>query len=210
MAPGESEQDLVARAISGEESALERLLLRHHDRLEAFVQHKLPPALRGSFDAEDILQTTYAHAFRHIKTFEPQGPEAFYAWLTKIAENRLRDLVRRHRAAKRGGGRSPARAQGAGISRSSIDLLGVINVDEHTPSRSAAGHEAVAAIHVALAGLGDDCREAIRLRYLEGLSVADVAARIGRSPRAVHGLCYRGLRRLRAAMGRASAFLSRT
>jgi RNA polymerase sigma-70 factor (ECF subfamily) len=81
-------------------------------------------------------------------------------------------------------------------------------VDERTPSRSAAGHEAVRAVQVGLAGLKSDYREALRLRYIEGLPVAEVAARMDRTERAVHMLCHRGLQCLRAAVGRSSQFLS--
>jgi DNA-directed RNA polymerase specialized sigma24 family protein len=47
------------------------------------------------------------------------------------------------------------------------------------------------------------------LRYLEGLRVAEVAKRIGRSEGAVHMLCTRGLQSLREELGDLSRFLSR-
>ncbi len=210
MDRAESEADLIARATGGDELALEPLLLRHHRRLLGFIQHKLPESLRGFMAAEDVLQLTYTEVFRHIKTFGPQGSDSFYHWLTTIAEHRLVDVIRAHKAAKRGGGRRPADVPARAESSSVLDLLALVNVDEHTPSRSAARHEAGSAIHVALAGLRDDYRQAICLRYLEGLPVADVAARMDRTPRAVHMLCHRGLQRLRESLGRASDFLSAT
>ena len=59
-----------------------------------------------------------------------------------------------------------------------------------TPSRLAA----------ALEGLPDAQREAVRLHYWHGWTVAQVAEHLGRSPAAVAGLLKRGLRQLRERM----------
>jgi len=209
MVSDDSEQDLIARAAGGDRLALEQLLLRYHDRLVKYIRRKLPAELQAFVAPEDVLQVTYVEALRHVTSFEPKGRDAFFRWLATIAKRRLLDVVRRERAAKRGGGRVAADPQRKGSS-SVIDLLGLAAVHGHTPSRSAARREAVSALHVALAGLKDDYRQAVQLRYLERLPVADVAAQMHRTPRAVHMLCYRGLRQLRASLGRASDFLTRS
>ena len=59
-----------------------------------------------------------------------------------------------------------------------------------------------------LARLTDDQRHVVQLRYLEGLPVAEIAGRLGRSEDAVHALCRRGLMTLREAMGSVSHYLS--
>jgi RNA polymerase sigma-70 factor (ECF subfamily) len=51
----------------------------------------------------------------------------------------------------------------------------------------------------ALAKLPDEYREAVVLRFLEGLSFAEVAARMGRSVDSVRKLWTRGLAQLRLA-----------
>jgi RNA polymerase sigma-70 factor (ECF subfamily) len=206
--PDQSEELLILRAVDGERSALEQLLLRYHSRLMSFVDERLPADLRGPIAAEDVLQMAYVDAFRDIALFQPRDSDSFYRWLSTIVEHRLLDMIKLKRAAKRGGRRVPVNAPLDHGSSSAVNLLDLVAVDEHTPSRSAARHEAESAIHVALAALKDDYREAIRLRYIEGVSVADAAVQMGRTERAVHMLCYRGLRELRAALGRASAYLS--
>jgi RNA polymerase sigma factor (sigma-70 family) len=72
-----------------------------------------------------------------------------------------------------------------------------------------AGHEAVQAVHVGLAGLPDDQREAIRLHYLDGASVKETAAAMERSPDAVRGLLHRAKQALRNTLGRSSRWLSK-
>ena len=200
--------DLVNRAIKGEPLALDRLLLGAYGRLSARIEAKLPADVRAVVAPEDIIQETFADAFRGIGALKPEGEDAFYRWLTAIADNRVTDAVRAQRAAKRGGGR--VRVEGAAAGRSSIAaLVDLVAASHRTPSRSAGGHEAAAAVQVALAGLKEEFLEALLLRYLEALPVADVAARLGKTEPAVHKLCSRGLQAMRESLGEAERYLSR-
>ena len=87
-----------------------------------------------------------------------------------------------------------------------VEWLDLLAAHERTPSLSAAGHEAAALVEGALAGLKDDYREAIRLRYVEGLCVAEAAARMNRTEGALCLLCHRALRRLRETLGSSALF----
>jgi len=181
----------------------------HYDRLAAEVSRKLPAELRGVIAPDDVLQETFIVAFREIGSFVPRGPGAFQHWLAAIAEHRLLDLIKARRRVKRGGGRVAVDAHAASPEGSLVGLLEQVHVSERTPSRSAASHEALSALRVGLASLKDDYRQALTLRYLEGLPVADIAARMGRTARAIHMLCHRGLEQLRQALGRSSRYFTR-
>jgi RNA polymerase sigma-70 factor (ECF subfamily) len=82
----------------------------------------------------------------------------------------------------------------------------MLSAGRSTPSQSLARKEAVRAVQVAMAGLPEDYREAVRLRFLEGRSVEGVAAEMHRSPGAVRGLIDRAKRAMRETMGRASHY----
>ena len=118
------------------------------------------------------------------------------------------DAIRAQRAAKRSGGRvaveEPTRSQ----DDSMIALIEMLAVHERTPSRSAASHEAVAAVQAGLEQLKDDYREVIRLRHIEGLPMAEVAERMGRSQGAAQMLARRALEQLSDAIGDPSRFFS--
>jgi len=207
--PKQDEADLVARACSGERGALERLLFMHHDRLRRSIRRRLPRAVAQLATEDDVLQETLIRAFRGIQAFSYHGPESFYSWLSTIAGNYMKDLMRKQSAAKRGGDRARLQRADSDDSGEGVEsLLAKLAIDEHSPSRSVARREAIAALHVALASIKRECRDASDLRYFEGLSVTEVAQRMGKTDRAVHMLCYRGLERLREAMGRASQYLT--
>ena len=202
-----AELELLAQAVAGQRFALEKLLIAHQRRLMARIQRKLPRTLAGVVSPEDVLQDTYIEVFRRIQSFELSGIRAFYRWLVTIADNRVIDVARAHRAAKRGGGRE--RVELPPDSSSVAPLLDALHAHSNTPSRVAADHEFESAVHVALAALKPDYREALRLRFLMGLSVSETARSMKRSEWSIHKLCSRGLQRLRESLGEASRFLSR-
>lgn len=204
-----SDTDLVARAVAGEQAALEELLLNHYDRLASRIAHKIPSDLQSVLTAEDVLQETFLEVARRIGEFQPRDADAFGGWLSTIAEHRLIDLARAQRAAKRGGGRAAVNAGPDDWSRSLVDMLTLVAVHERTPSRSVAAREVVSAIRAALPRINADYCEALRLRYIEGLPVDQTAERMGRTSRAVHMLCHRGLQQLRDVLGDDARFLSK-
>ncbi|MCK4340756.1 MAG: sigma-70 family RNA polymerase sigma factor [Phycisphaerae bacterium] len=205
----QSEEELVALASAGDQLAIHQLLLLHHDRIAAVLEQKIPPELRGVLAAEDVCQEAYVVVVRELSTFEPQSKSSFFKWLLKIAERKLIDAVRAQRAAKRGGGKRAHERPEQGDASSIVALLEQAAVHERTPSRSAANHELAAAIQDALVKLDADYRTALRYRYIEGLSAAETARRMGRSVGAVGKLCERGLQQLSEVLGDASRFQSR-
>jgi RNA polymerase sigma factor (sigma-70 family) len=96
------------------------------------------------------------------------------------------------------------------VQASSIkDLVEMLSAHGRSPSRSFARHEAIQAVQIGLASLPDEQREAIRLRFISGKSLEDVAAMMGCTKAAVRGLIYRGKQELHDAMGRSSRWLSK-
>jgi len=100
-----SEPDLVAAAAAGDKSALQCLLLRHHDRLIVWLRNRLPEDLRATVSPEDVLQETLIDAVRGISALTVKSPNTFLSWLQAIANHRMLYMLKAHRGAKRGEGR---------------------------------------------------------------------------------------------------------
>ncbi|MCA9243820.1 MAG: sigma-70 family RNA polymerase sigma factor [Phycisphaerales bacterium] len=198
----------IQAASSGDRAALEEILLHYYDNVVERLRPKLPADLQGVIAFEDVMQEACADVARSIDKFTAEDGAAFLAWFGRIAENRLIDLARAQRAAKRGGGRQQVQAD-ANVVSSVEDLLTMLAVNERSPSRSMAGHEAVDAVRTALAGIREEYREAIKLRYLEGLSVGEIAEKLDKTKAAVNMLLHRGLGQMRDALGSDSAFFSK-
>ena len=200
--------EVITKAVGGDQSALERLLLGYYDRLASRIARKIPSFLRNTVTEEDILQETFIEVFQRIESFEMKGERAFYRWLVTIADHRLLDLVKAHQAVKRGGGKIKINTQKQSNEDSVDELIELLAGPQQTPSRSVARHEAAAAIQAGLVTINEDYRYAIQLRYFDGLSPAEVGKIMSRSPHAVHNLCHRGLKELRAALGRSSQYFT--
>lgn len=196
---------LIARAQAGERLAFERLLVRHERPLMDRIRRRIPSRLRHLLDEEDILQETFVDGWAGIPSFRPAGDGAFFAWVARIADNRILDCLRAFRAAKRGGDQHRV---GAGPEVDLADLLAMLAVNPRTPSRSVANREALQAVEAALPTLKADYREVLRLRFIQEASVEETARRMDRTDWAVQKLTARALEALREAMGGVSRFLS--
>jgi RNA polymerase sigma-70 factor (ECF subfamily) len=198
-----AESELVDAAVAGDRLAAGRLLLYHAPALSRFIAVRLSAEVAAVTTAEDVLQDTFVEAFRDIHKFEPRGNGTFKGWLTIIAEHQVLYTLDRLRAQKRGGKRQ--HAQPAGQHASSIlDLVEHLSDSRNRPSGQAAKHEAVLAVRVGLAALPKAQQDAVRLHHLDGKSIAETAAVLGRPPGAVRGLLQRARKSLHDALGRSS------
>lgn len=200
MATDEHELQLIQRAGAGDRVALTLLLKCTRRRLGDHLARRIPRRLQAALDADDLIQQAQTEVFRRIGGFEARGPESFYRWVAAIGLGKLRDAIKRERAGKRGGGRAVVAEAPGGDVRSMITLLDLIAAPSRTPSRSAARHEQVDALRVALGRLPEHYAQAVRLVYFDGQPVAEAARLMGKTPRAVHGLCRRALELLRSEL----------
>jgi len=178
---------LIAAARGGDRRALDELFARHRGRLVALATCRMEARLAASVSADDIAQETCLEAARKIETFEPRGPESFYRWLAGIARFKISEAARAQRAMKRAAP-TPLDAEPAG--------------DGTSPSGRAIRAENAARLRAALGAIPDDQAEAVRLRWLEGRSVAEAAGLLGKSEPAVKALVARGLASLAARIPR--------
>lgn len=170
---------LLQAARLGDGRALDDLYARHTGRLMGFIRVCMSPELARRFAPEDILQETLLESARKLDGFEPRGPSSFYRWLVEIARYKIAEARRAGQALKRSM-ETPL----------DDDLpLGVTS----TPSRHAVRVERAELLAAALDKLNDRRALAIRLRYLEGLSVAEAAQRMECSETALKSLVARGL-----------------
>lgn len=205
MAAVEREEELIALAVAGDRLALEQLLLAYHDRLAYYIAAQLPANLQGLIDVDDILHRTYVKAFRAIGSFEQRFPSGFHAWLKTIATHQLYDAAKSRGRERLAGDLAPGNDSQASHMAPLVERAAGRG---DTPSRGAARGEAVRNVHAALAALPDDYRQAVQLRYLQGLSLEETAQLMDRSPDAVRGLCHRAKKKLCELLGRPSLYFS--
>jgi RNA polymerase sigma factor (sigma-70 family) len=197
---------LLQQAVEGDASALRTLLEHFGAEVRKRISGRIDKRWRACLDEDDVMQVAYLEAFLHIDQLTARDSASFLAWVTRIAENALRDAIRGLSCQKRP---DPVRrVVDAPDADSYIGLLECLGVTTTTPSREAARRDAAAILESAVAKLPEDYRTAVRLYDLEGRQVSEIATGMGRSVGAVHMLRARAHDRLRLDLGTSSQFFS--
>lgn len=155
----------------------------------------MPRRLAGVLDLDDLLQETFVDVFLDIADFCPRQPESFDRWVTLIARNNLRNVIRNLTAQKRGG--QYVRQSAASPEDSYTSLLCMLSGTGSSPSKAVNAQEAKTALESVLRQLPEVYQLVVRAMDLEDRSVADVAQRLGRKAGAVFMLRSRAHRMLR-------------
>jgi RNA polymerase sigma-70 factor (ECF subfamily) len=177
----EPTQDLVTKAQKGDSEAFGKLAERYRVRLERQIDARMGAKVRGQLDPADVVQETLTRAYQSIGLFRWQGEESFYTWLAGIAEHLLWNVSKKKVW-------QPLRIDRPASS-------------SHSPSKEARREERFDRLEKALQGLAPDQKKVIRLSRIEGLSLKEIAAVMGRSPGAVQKLLSRAILRLKESFG---------
>ena len=90
-----SESRLLERVRQGSHRAAEVLFERYGAWLRRWTRGRLPRRVRGSVDTSDIVQQALGYTFTRLDWFESKRGSAMRAYLRRVAENRIRDELRR-------------------------------------------------------------------------------------------------------------------
>ena len=174
----------------------ERPLENYRDRLRDRARRTFDRRLRGFVDVSDLVQITISRAYAKRNQFQGNTESKCVAWLYRILARVILDALRKLR---RQGGNPQSLDQNPDdpSARPNVEPVS----DGTSPSQKCVKEEEGSQILKAMEELPEDQRTAVRLRHMEGFTVAEVAERMGRSLEAVASLLYRGRKSLREKMG---------
>jgi len=172
--------DLVGRAQTGDGEAFGQLYDRYVDTVFRFIYFRINDRTL----AEDFTSETFLRALRRIGTISYQGRD-IGAWFITIARNIVLDHLKSARA------------------RLEMTTGDTIEGDDRAPSPETAVIEALTSerLMAAVARLGDEQRECVMLRFIQGLSVSETAAVMGKNDGAIKALQHRAVRKLADLLG---------
>ncbi|MBI4601056.1 MAG: sigma-70 family RNA polymerase sigma factor [Planctomycetes bacterium] len=183
MEEAETIERLVGRAREGDRKAFDALVARHEAVLRDRVNRRLGKQLRSGLDVDDVLQEAFVRVWQAMGSFRWRGEGSFAGWLGTIAERVILEASRRAR-------HGPV-----------LELVRDLPGSGTSPSKGPRREERLQRLEKALAGLSPHHREVVRLALLDGLPVAEIAARLGRSSEAARKLLSRALAKLRESFG---------
>ena len=171
---------LVTLAQAGDGEAFGQLYDRYVDSIYRFIYYRVNDRAL----AEDFTSETFLRALRRITTISYQGRD-IGAWFVTIARNIVLDHVKSAR------------------NRLEMTTADTIESREVTPSTETAVLEALTSEHLlaAVKRLGDEQRECVMLRFIQGFSVAETAAVMGKNEGAIKALQHRAVKKLAELVG---------
>ena len=174
----------MERLAAGQDAALNDLMERHATPVFHFLCHMVG----NEDDANDLAQETFVRVFRARASF--RTGEKFSTWLLTIAAN----LARNH---FRWRSRHPNVSLEAETGETEQTLGGTLPANDPAPNEQALATERAAAVRAAVGKLPEDLREAVVLCEWEELGVAEAAAILETTPKAVESRLYRARQILR-------------
>ena len=189
---------LVTLAKEGDPSAVNQLCRIYGERIRRIIRLRIDRKLRPKLDSVDVVQDALVQALAGLENFTYKDEGDFLRWLSKIAENKLRDILDKFHADKRDIRREiPFRKVEANTEGGSFGVDGPLQTT--TPSVLFSRKEQFDRLERAIDSLKPEYRDVIFLSRIERLSHEEIAVRMGKSKGAVAMLLSRALVALTAA-----------
>jgi RNA polymerase sigma-70 factor, ECF subfamily len=176
-----TENDAVARAAQGDTEAFSQLYERYVTRIYNYIYYRTG----NPHEAEDLTSRVFHRALHHISHYDNRGVP-FSAWLYRISHNLVanwhRDNSRRKEVPLEDYTQQPFRSQ--------------------APEASIVAHQEMEGLLKAIRRLPPDRQQLLILKFVEGMSNAEVATIMMRSEGAIKSLYHRTLISLRDEMSK--------
>jgi RNA polymerase sigma-70 factor (ECF subfamily) len=169
--------DIVARAQGGDADAFGELYDRYVDVVYRYIYYRVSNVTL----AEDLTSETFIRALRRISSYTWQGRD-FGAWLVTIARNLIADHFK--------SGRYRLEVATSDLVEAGADR------SQDGPENEVLSAITNEALLEAVKALGPEQQECISLRFLQGMSVAETAAIMGKNEGAIKALQYRAVKSL--------------
>jgi RNA polymerase sigma-70 factor (ECF subfamily) len=171
---------------AGGELSAEGLVSEHYTYLERVCLS----ILGDEQEAQDAVQETLLRAMLHQARFKVGS--SLRSWLTAIAVNLCRDMLRRRSTRQR--------LQGV------LRLIGIDSDSHANPEHIAIGNERDRALWRMVSELGEKHRLPLILRYVHGLPVSEIAQVLNLNEGTVHSRLHYATRKLQQRMEAEGSF----
>jgi RNA polymerase sigma-70 factor (ECF subfamily) len=186
------EVQLVKQIRSGDSAAMAKFLDLKREAVTGYIHGQLGTGLRKKVEAEDIFQEVAMEAIKRVD----QSFDNPFTWLCRISDQKIVDAYRKYFGASKRDARREVSADG--------DERGIANMliaSMTSPSAVFSKDQKHLKMLQALEELPEDHRDALRLRYFEGLGSKEIADRLGKSNGAVRVMLSRSLSKLQELLG---------
>jgi len=203
----EPDDPLVARVRQKDPDALVAFIESRRPQLLAFIERSLSDALRRKVEAADILQELSINAVGSLAEIE-LGDRDPFSWLCQLAERRIIDAHRHFFGAQKRAAGKERMLEARGGDSQQAGFIELLVSSMTTPSRAFSRNQKELKVLVALESLPAEARDALRMRYVDGLPSKEIAQKLGKTDGATRVLLTRALGRLQQILAADTEFQS--
>ena len=186
--PAANDRELVKRMLAGEEQAFEEFFHGHFSRLYRFVLARVE---QDADVAEDVVQAALCKAITALRSW--RGEATLFTWLCTFCRHEISAHYRRHQAQPQPIGL----IEDAPAARATLDALATQR--DSGPAGEAHRSEVARQVHATLDDLPVGYGDVLEWKYILGLSVEEIAARLGVGWKAAESLLTRAREAFRKA-----------
>lgn len=175
-----NDQELVQRLLRGERAGFDEFFNEYYPKLYRFVKRRMP---RDASGAEDVAQATLCRALESLQGF--RGEAALLTWLCTLCRREMSAQWRENQS----WAAAPALAEDDPQIRAALESL--LASDAGDPVLATSREQVRESIRAALDYLPAPYADILEWKYVRDMSVADIALRLRRSPKAAESLLTR-------------------
>jgi RNA polymerase sigma-70 factor, ECF subfamily len=176
----QTDKTLVRRMVAGDERAFDEFFETYFSGLYRFALARLG----GNADAaEEVVQATLCKALTKLSTY--RGEAALFTWLCTFCRHEMSAHYARH---QRSAQETPLIEDTPEI-RAALESIGAASAD--APDERLRRRELARLVQVTLDSLPPRYGDALEWKYIQELSVSDIAARLNVGPKAAESLLTR-------------------
>jgi len=177
------------------EQTMARVFTEHRPALRRLIAGRLDSRVRGRVDPSDVIQETLLDACQRLSEYLANPSVPFLSWLFALAEQNAITAHRRHVVAQK---RSTRREQLLDQSGSVVpnDLQRHVISDFTDPGDRCVKQERMTQLQKAISMLNLQSQLVVRMRFMEGKTLAEIAAELDISVDAVAKRAMRSLLKL--------------
>ncbi|MFO0943951.1 MAG: sigma-70 family RNA polymerase sigma factor [Pirellulales bacterium] len=190
-------QQLFEKSLKGDLDAFAELMEDYRAYMTVLARRYLDIRVKGRVDEADIVQITFMEAQRDLGAFRGSQIEELLGWLRNILRNNVSSAHQKHLYTQK---RSAGREISNNPNDSGPAITDLAPSETTSPSQRVMRDEAAVLLANCMEDLPETQREALRLRYVEGYSLKEIAEKMDKTEMAAAGLLKRGLQALRTKM----------
>jgi len=176
-----TDKEILGRAVQGDKEAFSLLYERHVTRIYNYIYYRTGNAA----EAEDLTARVFFRALGHINNYKDKGVP-FSAWLYRIAHNLVANWYR----------------DGSRRKEVPLEDYSIPRYQSDHPEIELVQNQENESLLMVIRTLPPERQHLLILKFVEGLSNAEIAVIMGRSEGAIKGLYHRTLQSLRKEMNK--------